>query len=325
MGNPGKAIPVYIYKRVFLLPVKHDILATLSYFDIFDYPITQTEIFQFLHHDHSIDEVTEGLNQLSAENWIFKYDDFYTLQENHQLITRRRKGNVQARKMLKTADTVAAFLSGFPFVKGVAVSGSLSKNFAEESSDIDFFIITTRNRLWLARTMMHCFKKLTFLFNRQDWFCMNYYIDEDALEIAEKNIYTATEIATLLPLRGISIFEEFFQANKWSREFLPNHTLRISYVNEVNDNFFKKAVEFLLDNPLGNFFDYLLMKITARRWSKKTRTGRKNKRGMVMGMDAARHCAKPHPKNFQQKLVLTYEQKIVNLFRRFETRAKSIF
>ena len=44
-----------------------------------------------------------------------------------------------------------------------------------------------------------------------------------------------------------------------------------------------------------------------------------------MGMDATLHCAKPHPRNFQEKLVQAYEKKIVNLFQRFETRAKSIY
>ena len=148
--------------------MKHDILATLSYFDIFDYPLTQGEIYQFLGKSHLQPEFHVGLNQLVFESWIYKFDEFYTLQDNYSLVSRRRKGNARAREMLRTAEKIAGFLSGFPFVRGIAVSGSLSKNFADENSDIDFFIIMAPNRLWLGRTILHCFKKLTFLFKKQD-------------------------------------------------------------------------------------------------------------------------------------------------------------
>jgi hypothetical protein len=90
----------------------------------------------------------------------------------------------------------------FPFVRGIGISGSLSKNYADEDADIDFFIITSRNHLWIARTFLHGLKKLSFLVGKQDWYCMNYFIDEEALVIAEKNIFTATEVVTLKPVCG---------------------------------------------------------------------------------------------------------------------------
>ena len=305
--------------------VKQDILATLTYFDIFDYPLTQTEIAQFLKSAYAQDDFTESLHHLTRENWIYKFDDFYTLQENYSLVIRRMKGNKQARNMLKTARQIAGVLSAFPFVKGVGVSGSLSKNFADESSDIDFFIITERNKLWMARTIMHAFKKLAMLFGKADLFCMNYYIDEEMMEIKEKNIYTATEIATLLPLRGISTFEEFFKQNIWSRDFLPNHSLRISYVEENRNPFLKKLAEWMFRNPLGQVLDHLFMKLTVYQWNKKTRSGKLNKRGIIMSIDASKHHAKPNPLSFQKKFMELYEKKIFNLFCRYESKAKTVF
>jgi predicted nucleotidyltransferase len=305
------------------LCVKHDILATLSYFDIFDYPLNQTEIFQFSKNPCSQKEITESLQQLTIEGWIFKIDEFYSLQDNYALVVRRRQGNALAREMMKKAEKIAGFLSAFPFVRGVAVSGSLSKNFADEKSDIDFFIITAKNKLWLARTLMHCFKKLTIIMKKQHFFCMNYYISEGMLEIKEKNIYTATEVATLLPLRGIEAFQKFFIANKWSQSFLPNHTLRVSYVDEAKNPVPKKIGEFLLNHPPGRLLDYLLMKYTAYRWTKKTKKRKLNMRGIVMGLDTSRHYAKPLPESFQQKLILAYEKKIFNLFRRYESKTKT--
>lgn len=305
--------------------VKQDILATLSYFDIFDYPLTQTEIVQFLKTDYSHGEFTEDLQNLAMENWIYKLDEFYSLRDNYSLVQRRRAGNMRAKNMLKTAEKIAGFLSTFPFVKGVAVSGSLSKNFADENSDIDFFIITEKNKLWIARTFMHCFKKIAILLKKEDLFCMNYYVDEEMLQIKEKNVYTAIEIATILPLRGIEVFKEFFNQNDWSKSFLPNHSLRVSYVEETKNPVFKKAVEFIFRNSFGNLVDLLLMKISTYLWRKKTKLGKLNKKGIIMSMDACRHYAKPNPMAFQKKFMEMYEKKIFNLFYRYESRAKTVF
>ena len=265
------------------------------------------------------------MQDLTSENWIYKFDEFYMLQENASLVSRRRSGNIKARQLLKTAEKIAGFLSLFPFVRGVAISGSLSKNFADESSDIDFFIITAKNRLWLARTFMHIFKKFTFLFKKEDWFCMNYYIDEAFPEIREKNIFTATEVATLLPLRGIEVFKQFFEKNKWSREFLPNHVLRISYVEEVKSNLIKKAIEILFSHPLGNVTDSWLMNLTRSRWLVKTKKRKLNRRGIIMGMDVSKNYAKPDPLQFQKKLIHQYENNLVKLFRNYENKMKTTY
>jgi hypothetical protein len=307
------------------LNLQKDILATLTYFDLFEYPLTQTEIFQFLQKTSFHDEVSQELMSLVSQNQVFRFDEFYTLQNDFSLIQRRKKGNIQARSLLKTAEKVAGFLSCFPFVKGVAVSGSLSKNFADEHSDIDFFIIMAKDRLWLGRSFLHFFKKITFLFKKQDWFCMNYFIDEAMLQIKEKNIYTATEVVTLIPLRGISVFQRFFGENKWCRSYLPNHTMRVAYMEEAKSPVFKKITEFVFNNPFGNLLDYLLMRLTAYRWHRKAEQRRKNKRGIVMGMDSSKHYAKPDPESFQKKLVGLYEKRLLSLFSKYQGEVKTIY
>ncbi len=213
-----------LYKRnqMKYYSIKKDILATLTYFDMFDYPLRKSEIFIFLGHCDDFHEYEFGLRDLLNESSIFKIGEFYSLHNDYTLAVRRYKGNEKANSMLRKADRAAFILSCFPFVKGIAVSGSLSKYFADEKTDIDFFIITTANRLWIARTILHIFKKITYLLNMQDLFCMNYFIDEAELGIIEKNIYTATEIATILPLCGCKIFDSFFKVNSWARSFFPN-------------------------------------------------------------------------------------------------------
>jgi len=221
--------------------------------------------------------------------------------------------------MLKIAKKISHILIKFPYVRGIAVSGSLSKNFADEKSDIDLFIITATDRLWIARTIMHLFKKLTFLVNKQHFFCMNYYIDEQQLEIVEKNIYTATEVVTLIPMEGDTVFENFFAANNWTRNYLPNNILRLSSARQVKNSWFKMGIEFIFNNKIGNAIDNKLKEITQKRWQKKTQQEKQNMHGVIMSMEANKHFSKPDPSKYQNKLLTRYEDKVFRLLHEYET------
>jgi predicted nucleotidyltransferase len=289
---------------------KENILATLAYFDIFKYPLTSGEIYLFLKNRYDQYDFDLALKYLVASQSVYQFGNFYTLKNDHNLVVRRYNGNQKAAELIKVAGKVGDMLIKFPYVRGIAISGSLSKNFADENSDIDLFIITAKNRLWIARTLMHIFKKLTFLVNKQDYFCMNYYIDEARLEIKEKTIYTAIEVVTLIPLQGDTVIEQFYAANTWTRKFLPNKIMRLSSAKPLKPSLFKTAIEKLFDNPLGNAIDTALMKITNARWNKKTEQRKVNSKGAVMAMDADKHYAKPDPGNFQAQLLAQYESKI---------------
>jgi trehalose utilization protein len=152
---------------------------------------------------------------------------------------------------------------------------------------------------------------------------MNYYIDDEMLTIKEKNIFTAIEIATLMPLRGIDTFRNFFQQNKWANDFLPNHNMYISYVKENRRSLLKNIIEWIFDNKAGNQMDSVFMNITAHKWSAKTKMKKLNRNGVVMSLDAGKHYAKPSPENFQMKLLQRYEMKLYAVYRQFEQRAGS--
>ncbi len=90
----------------------------------------------------------------------------------------------------------------------------------DERSDLDFFIITAPNRLWIARTLLVLYKRV-FLANSHKHFCVNYFIDEKHLEIEEKNLFTATELATVIPLYGSKQYENLQGVNSWLARILP--------------------------------------------------------------------------------------------------------
>jgi len=302
-------------------------LATLTYFNMFDYPLKKREIYTFLAHKEDPQKFDTALQSLVDEMVIFKIGSFYSLFNNHALAKRRARGNERAAIMLKKAEKAANFIAAFPFVRGVAVSGSLSKKFADEDADIDFFIITSANRLWVARTFLHIFKKITFLFNMQDFFCMNYFIDESEPCILEKNIYTATEVATILPLCGITVFDRFYTANSWTKNFLPNNYMHVSSAVEIKKTWFISATEKIFSNRAGNYLDNLLMKLTSKSWDRKTRKNKKNSKGILLSMHAGKHFSKPNPENFQKRLLLRYENCLAEIFNQYQhtTQVKNKF
>jgi predicted nucleotidyltransferase len=301
-----------------LSPIKENILETLAYFDLFDYPLTRAEIFLFMKSKHDFEVFDDALKCLLGSEIIHQFDNFYSLKNDQYLVVRRNEGNKKAAELIKIAKKVGSLLIRFPYVRGIAISGSLSKNYADDDSDIDLFIITTKNKLWIARTIMHCFKKLTFLVNKEHLFCMNYYIDEQQMEIAEKNLYTAIEIGTLIPLQGDALFERFYAANAWTRDFLPNKNMRVSCAKPVKAIFFKSFVELLFNNSAGNAIDNMLMKITGNRWQKKTEQKKLNNHGIVMGMNTGKHFAKPDPTNFQNKLLARYKNRVTRVLQAYD-------
>src|SRR5262245_55354584 len=137
--------------------LQDSILKVLAYFDVFNYPVTLEEIKFFLDQKVNDDDLTLNIQQLLDKQLIWKYGEFYILKNEFSLVERRVKGNKYAIKRLKQAKKISAILVHFPFVRGIGISGSLSKNFAYEGSDLDFFIITAKDRLWIARSFLHFF------------------------------------------------------------------------------------------------------------------------------------------------------------------------
>jgi hypothetical protein len=293
--------------------LQESILKVIAYFDIFNYPLTVQEIKLFMNQNCSDQKMQYALHELLHDETIFKSRDFYSLQNNPSLTIKRINGNNAATKQLRIAKQIAAFLTWFPFIKGIAISGSLSKNVAYKGSDIDFFIITTENRLWLSKLFFTLFIKFASVLGFQKWFCLNYVVDESSLEVHEKNIFTAIEIITLLPLYGTSVFNNFFKTNEWIYDYFPNHPFK-THATKEHLPLHRKLVEWILNNRQGDKADTAIMHYFDKRWKKMTAKNKFTKSGFQIGtMMVDKHFCRPYPEHFQQKILDNYEEKIQGL------------
>ncbi|HKK10111.1 MAG TPA: hypothetical protein VJ939_04705, partial [Bacteroidales bacterium] len=197
---------------------ERNLVDTLLYFDIFDHPLKREELKSFACRNGN--DFLKAVDSLQRKKIISQQDGYLFLQGKDWTVKKRQEERKRVQHYFRIARLITSLIAVFPFVRGVFISGSLSKLRAGDKSDIDYFIVTAPGRLWVARTLLILFKKI-FLFNSYRFFCLNYFIDSESLEITSKNRFVATEVATLVPVYNYPLFQEFFMANQWIKEYFP--------------------------------------------------------------------------------------------------------
>jgi hypothetical protein len=296
--------------------LKKNILKTLLYYDIFSHPLRSDEVYTFLPQNTiSKDDISGFLKTLASDpgSPLAEKNGYYYIKPKETSVETRIAKEKHSRKMWRYARLVTHIIKRFPFIRAAMVTGSLSKNSSDSSSDLDFMVITTKNRLWIARTMLMLFKKI-FLFNSYKFFCINYYISEDFLEIENKNIFTATEIVTIKSTYNSGLLDEFIRANKWVLEYFPNYVLcdpamHLSGCKVSNRRSFLQTLFELPFFPrLAEKLDLKLMEITRAHWNKKYAHVEKSERDhMFRSTDKV---SKTHPLNMQKRILGMYNDKL---------------
>lgn len=274
---------------------------TIGYFDYFKYPLNKEQIVRFL--SVVVDDISELeiiLEQLIKEQKIQKENAFYSLHNIDQYTTNRIEGELRFRNLQERIYKSVHRISKFPFVKFVGVSGSLSKGYSPQNADIDLFIITKKNRLWICRTLLHIFKKLSFMKGSQHWYCMNYFIDETALFIEEQNYFTAIELATLIPAADEGLFYQLLieKNHSWIKSFLPNTKFeKSSNISELKNNMWSQIAELFSSDTLNR----TLMNITDSKWKKKWKNKNYPKQDYELAFKTRINISKNHFHNYQKK------------------------
>lgn len=292
------------------------VLKTLLYFDIFNYPLKASEVLKFLRATRtSQQEVADCLNGLTEKKLVFCYGDLYSLHADDKNICRRLKGNTEAQKWLKVAEKRARLIAKFPFVRAVMASGSLSKGYMDDKSDLDFFIVTAPGRLWIARTLLVMFKRI-FLRNSHKQFCVNYFVDADHLEIEEKNIFTATELATLIPLFNHRGYQDIMDSNQWITGFFPNFRSRETKSLAEQRSFLLRNLSEYLFRPVTGWLDDLFMRLSLKRWTKLYGADY-TPEDFEVAFKTRRYVSKNHPNHYQKKVLERYQRKLAEFQNRF--------
>jgi hypothetical protein len=299
------------------IKLHRSIVHTLLYFDIFNYPLKEDEIYKFLRlNSVSVSQLRDALLYLTSQQVIYKIKNFYSTSPLEENVWRRTKGNAEAERQMPHAKKIASFISRFPFVRAVMISGSLSKGYMDDQSDFDFFIITKPKRLWVARMILVLYKRI-FLKNSHKQFCVNYFVDTDHLEIEEKNIFTATELATVVPCTGNEYYQALHQNNNWLHTFFPNY-VPDEESTHASSLKLQRVTEFILNLAGAGLANKVFMKVTFNRWKKRYGDAY-SKEDFSVAFKSKEYASKNHPNHFQKRVVQLYHQRVESFDKRLET------
>ncbi len=219
--SAGRLTPVTSLERA--------IVEALAYSDVFDWPLTPSEVHAYLPIAAAPEEVDAALEPTdrpgSAPSGLGRLvvvrDGLAVLAGREELIERRRRRIATSAELWRRAGGLAASLAWLPFVRMVALTGSLAMGAAEGDADVDLFVVTADGRLWLTRAMTIGVVRVAAA--RRVRLCPNYFVAESALELSQRDTFTAHELAQMVPIAGLDTYHELLERNDWYRSFLPNH------------------------------------------------------------------------------------------------------
>jgi len=297
-------------ENITLTKAQFAVYSCISYFDVFCYPLKPNQIFDFVNYKTTQCQVNIILNELVELKLISECNGFYFLEKiNSGFIEKRFASEARFNKKQQIIKRYANFISRFPFVESVSISGSCSKSLLEDDGDIDYFIITAPHKLWLCRTILIAFKKL-FLFNSKKYFCVNYLVDSNNLEIPDRNPFVATEVRTLIPINNADLFEAFLKTNNWTNDFLPNKQgYNSSFLKEKKTTkYFFGLVEFLFAGKLGDKLDKKCFDLTLSSWQKKFPNFSKEE--FDLNLRSRKSVSKHHPRGYQKKVLFELNKRL---------------
>ena len=194
------------------------ILRTAAYADVFDYPLTTLEMHHYLMNFRASFEAVE---QVLLEGKLLRFSaGYYTLPGREALAGVRQRRELTADPLWSQAVYYGGVIANLPFVRMVAVTGSLAMNNVESDPDIDYLIVTAPRWLWLTRALVLTVARRAAM--RRVRICPNYLVTEEALVFPDQTLYTAHELKQMIPLFGMDVYARICSLNHWADRFLPN-------------------------------------------------------------------------------------------------------
>ena len=221
-------------------------LHTIAYADIFDYPMTAPEIHRYLT---DLSAPLVAVMRALEENRLFtRTGDYFTLPGREELVSIRIQREAQSRKLMPRAIQYGRILGALPYVRMVALTGSLAVLNISRDQDFDYMLITVPGRVWTARAFALAFNRLTRL--KGNTLCPNLIISENALEWPLHDLYSARELCQMIVITGQDVHARLMRANQWIESFLPNAFLDSGGLPPKSQKRAPAALQRLIELPL---------------------------------------------------------------------------
>jgi len=260
--------------------LRNSILATLTYYGLFEMPLTMIEISKYLINPGRLTKLTEGVGDIALHDvadevdhlvkigLVKEHNGFYAVTPDMVRWYERRieREKIAAQKWKKLL-RIARWFQAVPYVQAVFVSGSLAVSSAGPKSDFDVLVVASSGRLYTCRVLLSLAASLFGARRTKDdkvapdKFCFNHYITDSHLRIEHESLYNAQTYVNLRPIfsRG-DIVDRFYQKNSWLNKFVypfaaDRRAIRRSVEPSSLLRFVALVGEYFLDTALGDWIE----------------------------------------------------------------------
>ncbi len=266
-----------------------NIIATITYYDVLNYPLTAFEVWKYLIRSSSDDsknvwsfpdiqyaleqkEITRYVSQTNGMYYLFGRENIVFLRKQHEYIS-----FVKMRRLRR----IVSILRISPFVRSIYVTGRLAYNNCDRESDLDVLVVYKYGHIWTGRFCITVFSHLLGV-RRQDnktnnRICLNYHITTKSLRVPTQDLFAAHEYISAIPLFDMGYYVQFCHENRnWIQNMKPHHKCtRIKSELTISDNFVTKYIRKFFEIILA---DKAMERRLKKMQSKKIQNNPKTKR-----------------------------------------------
>jgi hypothetical protein len=194
---------------------------SVLYASLFDYPLTLAQLRQtLLESVQTPSQILAAYHRSDALRAAVEYrDGFFFPEGRYDLVEERQRREARSRAFLRRHRQVLTLVCAIPYVRMVALSGSIAHLNLESAGDLDLFIVTRGRRVWSVTVAVVL---LARLMRRRRTVCANFVVADSRLTLEQQDLFTASQIVHLKPLVGPDVLRRLVAANPFVERFYPN-------------------------------------------------------------------------------------------------------
>jgi predicted nucleotidyltransferase len=209
--------------------VREAILNLLAYFAVMNLRLDFATLYSYIQVRSGELMVKKQLNSLVKQGKVSLAEGRYGLAK-HKYPSQGKMLKMQ-EKLLKKASRWGKFIGLLPFVKSVVVINSSAYGNVHDESDIDLFIITTPNRIFLTKGilmyLLKLFNQLEDQYVSAGRFSLGMFLttkgvrlDKDIMKINEPDL--VYRMITCKPVYGRGVWYQLLKNDQYMFSRLPN-------------------------------------------------------------------------------------------------------
>lgn len=295
------------------------IISTIAFYDaVGKVPLTKVELYKRLIFNEglpiiSFGDFVEFLDREwgTLESVARRYRGFYYLVSppagragNRDCYARRIQIGKTGIKKWRIAKRISRLISFLPYVRMVAITGSLALHTTSYGSDIDVLIIARHGHIWTVRALvsalLHILKSRRHGQRIQDRICLNHFVADSNLALRPLNLFSAHIFATMIRAWGKDEAQGALDAQNlnWARSYFP-HLRTHGAISELR----------LTKSGVG-WFERVLRAIQIAKIRRRFTIQDEEGRGAILDDEA---LVFHHPRPATQEALVLYEQHLMAL------------